>query len=277
MNRDDYIDLYFAETDLGPRWRLRDAPGAPSPAAGLAARKAEAALQKISGNATSETAPSSLRGTAPSPVKSSQPNNPPARSSANTVPVVDVSALDWSMLASTVRGCKACPLCRQRRQAVPGVGDQQADWLFIGEGPGAEDDAQGEPFVGPAGKLLDNMLLAIGLKRGHDVYLANAVKCRPPNNRPPESGEVATCRPYLERQIALLQPRLIVLLGRTAVGSVLGSDEPLSNLRGRLHRHGSIPVLVTDHPADLLRTPQDKARVWEDLCLARQTMRELKA
>ena len=193
----------------------------------------------------------------------------------NCVPVGELQTLGWSALEDAIRTCSACGLCRQRRQAVPGMGDQQADWLFIGEGPGQEEDAQGKPFVGPAGKLLDNMLLAIGLRRGDNVYIANAVKCRPPNNRTPEVAEIETCKPYLERQIALLQPKVIVLLGRAAARSVLGSDEPLGNMRGRLHRYRDIPVVVTYHPAYLLRALQDKAKAWEDLCLARQTMRGL--
>jgi DNA polymerase len=157
------------------------------------------------------------------------------------------------------------------------VGDRNADWLFIGEGPGAEEDQLGEPFVGQAGKLLDNMLSAIGLQRGEDVYIANAVKCRPPNNRTPEPAEICACRPFLERQIALLQPKLIVVLGRAAAQAVLANDDALGSMRGRIHRRNGIPVVVTYHPAYLLRTPLDKAKAWEDLCLARRTMRALKA
>lgn len=165
-----------------------------------------------------------------------------------------------------------------------GVGDTAADWLFIGEGPGAEEDARGEPFVGPAGKLLDAMLAAIDLRRGEDVYIANAVKCRPPQNRTPETAEMATCAPYLRRQIALLQPRLIVLLGRAAAHALLGDVGSLASLRGRTFEYtgspGSehpIPVLVTYHPAYLLRTLPDKAKAWEDLCRARALMRAARA
>jgi DNA polymerase len=192
-----------------------------------------------------------------------------------------IARLGWSELPHSVADCRACGLCAERKQAVLGVGDTAADWLFIGEGPGAEEDARGEPFVGPAGKLLDAMLAAIDLQRGEDVYIANAVKCRPPGNRTPEPAEMAACAPFLKRQIALLQPKVIVLLGRAAVHAVLGEEGSLSGLRGKpfAYRDGerSIPVVVTYHPAYLLRTLPDKAKAWEDLCRARALMREAKA
>jgi len=192
-----------------------------------------------------------------------------------------IAQLDWDGLRQSIVACRACALCAERKQAVPGVGDQRADWLFIGEGPGAEEDAQGEPFVGPAGKLLDAMLAAIDLVRGDDVYIANAVKCRPPSNRTPEAGELAACAPYLARQIALLQPRLIVLLGRVAAHALLGEEVSLASLRGKslAYRDGQreIPVVVTYHPAYLLRTLPDKAKSWEDLCRARALMQVAKA
>lgn len=192
-----------------------------------------------------------------------------------------IARLGWDDLAQSVVDCRACGLCAQRQQAVLGVGDHSADWLFIGEGPGAEEDARGEPFVGQAGKLLDAMLAAIDLKRGADVYIANAVKCRPPGNRTPEADEMVACAPYLKRQIELIQPRLIVLLGRAAVQAVLGLEASLASLRGKplAYRYGerSIPVLVTYHPAYLLRNLPDKRKAWEDLCRARALMHELKA
>lgn len=192
---------------------------------------------------------------------------------------VGVELMDWEQLHRSITECRACGLCAERKQAVPGVGDQDAGWLFIGEGPGAEEDARGEPFVGQAGRLLDAMLAAIGLKRGEDVYIANAVKCRPPGNRTPEVAEMAACFPFLKRQIALIQPKLIVLLGRAAVSSVLGEDGSLASLRGKTlaFRDGDrdIPVLVTYHPAYLLRNLPDKAKAWEDLCRARALMRKL--
>ena len=186
--------------------------------------------------------------------------------------------LGWEALRQSIHACTACPLCRERKQAVPGVGDENADWLFIGEGPGAEEDARGEPFVGQAGKLLDAMLESIGLRRGEGVYIANAVKCRPPANRTPEAPELAACRPYLERQIALIRPRLIVLLGKVAVDSVLAEDGALGRLRGKPLFYDldgrKIPVVVTYHPAYLLRNLPDKAKAWEDLCRARRLVRE---
>jgi DNA polymerase len=191
----------------------------------------------------------------------------------------EIAQMDWRELVQSISECSACPLCAERKQAVPGVGDENADWLFIGEGPGAEEDARGEPFVGQAGKLLDAMLAAIGLERGTNVYIANAVKCRPPGNRTPEAAEMAACWPYLRRQIELVKPRLIVLLGKAAVHAVLGEESSLAKLRGAAlsYRDGEteIPVVVTYHPAYLLRTLPDKAKAWEDLCRARAQMRRL--
>ncbi len=174
-----------------------------------------------------------------------------------------------------VRNCTACRLRAGCTQTVFGVGDEKAEWLFVGEGPGADEDMQGEPFVGQAGKLLDNMLAAIRLKRGNNAYIANIVKCRPPGNRTPEADEIATCLPYLQRQIALIQPRLIVALGKTAAAGLLGREATLGSLRGALHQYQGIPLIVTYHPAYLLRTPADKAKAWQDLCLAVETMRNL--
>jgi DNA polymerase len=185
-----------------------------------------------------------------------------------------IATLDWDALAADIAACTACGLCRTRRSVVPGVGDVRADWLFVGEAPGAEEDARGEPFVGQAGRLLDNMLAALGLARGKGVYIANVLKCRPPNNRTPEPLEVDACRPYLARQIALLQPKLIVALGRSAANTLLGNDASIASLRGRLHRLDGRPLVVTYHPAYLLRNLPDKARVWEDLLFARRVLRE---
>lgn len=182
---------------------------------------------------------------------------------------------DWMILKQQVRDCAQCRLRAGCTQTVFGVGDEQADWLFVGEGPGAEEDAQGEPFVGRAGKLLDNMLAAIKLKRGDNVYIANVVKCRPPNNRAPEPDEIAACLPYLCRQIALIKPKLIVALGKTAATALLGRDVALASLRGKLHEVNGIPLIVTYHPAYLLRSPAEKAKAWQDLCLAVATMQQL--
>lgn len=183
--------------------------------------------------------------------------------------------LDWAGLKAAVAGCTACELHKTRTRTVFGVGDENADWLFIGEAPGAEEDAQGEPFVGQAGKLLDNMLKSIGLKRGENVYIANVVKSRPPSNRNPLPEEIAACLPYLRRQIELIQPKLIVTLGKIASETLLGREATISSLRGKVHAYQGIPLIVTYHPAYLLRTLPDKAKAWEDLCLARETMRNL--
>ena len=186
-----------------------------------------------------------------------------------------ISELDWPGLKAMVRDCTACKLRAGCTQTVFGVGDEKADWLFVGEGPGADEDAQGEPFVGQAGKLLDNMLNAIKLKRGNNVYIANIVKCRPPGNRTPEPDEIATCLPYLQRQIRLIQPKIIVALGKIAATSLLGRDATLGSLRGTLHDYHGTPLLITYHPAYLLRSPMEKAKAWQDLCLAVETMKGL--
>lgn len=186
----------------------------------------------------------------------------------------ELDKLDWPQLKRQVRDCTACKLRAGCTQTVFGVGDEAADWLFVGEGPGADEDAQGEPFVEQAGKLLDNMLLAIKLRRGKNVYIANIVKCRPPNNRAPERDEIATCLPYLQRQIALIKPKLIVALGKTAATALLGREATLGSLRGTLHDFNGVPLIVTYHPAYLLRSPMEKAKAWQDLCLAVEAMQK---
>ncbi|MDR2450491.1 MAG: uracil-DNA glycosylase [Candidatus Accumulibacter sp.] len=247
----------LAEMGLSPVWVRRDAP----PVAPGSGKTAKTGLP-----ASAVAAPEDHPAVAPAPAE--MPGS--ARPSG-------IAGMGWEELRQAILACRACGLCARRRQAVPGVGDENAAWLFIGEGPGAEEDARGEPFVGQAGRLLDAMLAAIGLKRGEDVYIANAVKCRPPGNRTPENAEMAACLPYLERQIALLRPRLIVLLGRAAVNAVLGEERSLASMRGRTLAYHcgdrEIPVLATYHPAYLLRNLPDKAKAWEDLCRARALMR----
>lgn len=183
----------------------------------------------------------------------------------------------WTELKQQVRDCQRCGLRAGCTQTVFGVGDERADWMFVGEGPGADEDAQGEPFVGQAGKLLDNMLGAIKLQRGKKVFIANIVKCRPPNNRNPSAEEAAQCMPYLARQIELIQPKLIVALGKVAAANLLGEDAPIASLRGILHDYQGIPLLVTYHPAYLLRSPSEKAKAWQDLCFAVDVMREMQS
>jgi DNA polymerase len=184
--------------------------------------------------------------------------------------------LDWDALVAAVKACSRCPLSASRTRGVPGVGDPNAEWLFIGEAPGADEDRQGEPFVGQAGKLLDAMMAGIGLQRGRNVYIANILKSRPPGNRDPKPEEVSACLPYLERQIDLIKPKLIVVLGRIAAQTLLVTDTPIGKLRGHVHQYRGLPLVVTYHPAYLLRNPADKAKTWEDLVLARRTMQALK-
>jgi len=182
-----------------------------------------------------------------------------------------IQALDWQALEQAVAGCTKCSLHAHRTQTVFGVGNKIAQWLFVGEAPGAEEDRQGEPFVGRAGQLLNAMLFAIGLKR-QEIYIANVLKCRPPNNRDPQGVEVECCEPYLLRQIELIAPKIIIAMGRFAAHSLMKTDMALSKLRGKRLAYHGIPLIVTYHPAYLLRNPIDKRKVWEDLCLAKSVM-----
>jgi DNA polymerase len=184
---------------------------------------------------------------------------------------------DWDTLQVEVAGCTRCGLATTRTQTVFGVGNAHADWLVIGEAPGAEEDRQGKPFVGAAGKLLDSMLQAIDLSRDRNVFIANMLKCRPPHNRDPRPGEVDACLPYLMRQVAAIKPKLILAVGRIAAQNLLATAAPLARLRGRVHRFGplSTPLIVTYHPAYLLRTPADKRKAWEDLKFARDYFKNL--
>ncbi len=200
---------------------------------------------------------------------------------------VGVATMDWPALRDAVAACTACKLCKGRRQTVFGVGNPHAHWMVVGEAPGEQEDIQGEPFVGKSGHLLDNMLRAIGLSRhetpppggegstadpARQVYIANTLKCRPPGNRNPEPDELAQCEAFLIRQVELVQPRIILAMGRFAVQSLLRSDEPVGRLRGRVHHYRGVPLIVTYHPAYLLRNLEDKARAWDDLCLAIDTL-----
>ncbi len=196
-------------------------------------------------------------------------------SSADPQRITRIATLDWRDLNSMVSTCQACPLGETRKHAVFGAGNPRGSWLFVGEAPGAEEDRRGEAFVGRAGQLLDNMLHAMGLSREKDVYIANILKCRPPNNRDPLGPEVQACMPYLQRQIDLLQTRVIVALGRFAAQGLLQVDTPLSQLRGTTQYYQGIPLIVTYHPAYLLRNPIDKRKVWEDLKRALRVFAEL--
>ncbi len=195
----------------------------------------------------------------------------------------DLSDMDWPTLAATASACQACCLCEGRRQVVFGVGAAHSQWLVVGEAPGEQEDLKGEPFVGPSGQLLDNMLAAIGVSRAatdgvapapeRSAYIANAIKCRPPGNRNPEPDEMASCEPFLKRQIALLRPRIILAMGRFAAQSLLRSTEPIGRLRGRVHAYEGVPLVVTYHPAYLLRNLPEKAKAWDDLVLAMTTFK----
>lgn len=197
---------------------------------------------------------------------------PPSPRQQDVVPI----AADWSGLQAQVDACVRCPLHVGRSRAVFGAGDRQARWLVVGEAPGSEEDRRGEPFVGAAGDLLTAMLAAIELPRDQ-VFMTNVLKCRPPENRDPRPAEVAQCLPYLHRQIELLQPSMILALGRSAAQSLLGVEQPLSRLRGQVHRLGvrQTPLIATYHPAYLLRVPADKRKAWEDLKFARRSFNEI--
>ncbi len=203
-------------------------------------------------------------------LREAKPAAPPVQGSERSAP-----QYTWDSLTEAVARCTACKLSATRTQGVLGVGDRNADWLIVGEAPGAEEDARGEPFVGQAGKLLDAMLASIGLTRGDNVYITNVVKSRPPGNRNPEADEIAACMPYLLAQVELIRPKLILALGRIAAQALLETDETIGSLRGRVHEFKNIPLVVTYHPAYLLRNLTDKARAWEDLCLARRTYTSL--
>ena len=227
--------------------------------------------------AVDEAAPvEAVRVAAPrAPLRERAPAAPPVASEA-----VDAAGLDWPALREAVASCTACPLAQRRTQTVFGTGHPQAHWMIVGEAPGEAEDLSGEPFVGRSGQLLDNMLRAIGLGRdGGDapdaatqVFIANTLKCRPPGNRNPQPEELARCEGFLIRQIELVRPKIILAMGSFAVQSLLRSSAPIGQLRGRVHSYQGVPLIVTYHPAYLLRQPTEKAKAWDDLCLALDTL-----
>lgn len=247
-------ELFLEEMGLTPLWRLKTRATQAQSAAAEDASMPAAAVPAIAARPASKQATSGTEDRAGR-----------------------IARMDWDELKAAVAGCTACGLRKTCTQTVFGVGDEHADWLLVGEAPGAEEDARGEPFVGQAGRLLDGMLAAIELKRGKDVYIANVLKCRPPGNRNPEHAEVAQCAPFLARQLELIRPKLILAMGRFACQTLLATDASIASLRGRLHRYHGVPLIVTYHPAYLLRTLPDKAKAWEDLCFARRTMADLLA
>lgn len=243
--------------------------------AGMAGATTQSATQP--GQQTARPAGPAGRAPATTARPSSAPSAKPIDVPLGPRPV-GIETMGWPALREAVASCQACSLCQSRTQAVFGVGNEQAQWMIVGEAPGEQEDKQGEPFVGRAGQLLDRMLAALDLTRAEaeatrQVFIANVLKCRPPANRNPQPQEVAQCEPYLQRQIALVQPKVILAMGRFAVQSLLKSTEPIGKLRGRVHEVAGVPVIVTYHPAYLLRSPADKALAWDDLCLAREVMR----
>jgi len=266
-SRDDIL----AELRLTPRWVLRRAPAATAATAPIAAPVVTAAAPSASAVERAPVAAMPAPGPTSQPIADARASDPVVADTADARRI-RIAALGWNDFAADVAACTACKLCKTRKKVVPGVGDPNADWLFVGEAPGAEEDARGEPFVGQAGRLLDNMLAALGLARARQVYIANVLKCRPPNNRTPEPTEAEACSPYLARQIELIQPKLVVALGKTAASLLLGTDASVASLRGRVHRYRGLPLVVTYHPAYLLRTLHDKAKAWEDLVFARATI-----
>jgi len=244
------------EMGLTPIWRLR---GTQAPAAQVAAATEVEQARAAPGETVSRAVPA---------------DPPLAGNEADRA--AGIARMDWQALKASVAACTACGLRKSCTQTVFGIGDEQADWLLVGEAPGAEEDARGEPFVGQAGKLLDAMLAGIDLRRGDNVYIANVLKCRPPGNRNPEAAEVAQCAPLLRRQVELIGPKLILAMGRFACQTLLDTDASIASLRGRVHRFQGLPLIVTYHPAYLLRNLPDKAKAWEDLCFARNTMAGLR-
>ena len=260
------------------------APAAESAALPTLSAAPAAAVAVAPGRPAEAVAPQPDRARPPAPAAAVAPAA--AAASPLLMPaLIDASTLDWPALRAAVAGCRACSLCETRRQTVFGVGHARAHCMVVGEAPGETEDERGEPFVGESGQLLDRMLRAIGLSRlpadqaepsgqgagadpARQVFIANALKCRPPRNRNPTPHELTTCQPYLLRQVALVQPRLIIAMGRFAVQSLLGSDQPIGKLRGQVHQWHGVPLVVTYHPAYLLRQPAEKARAWDDLCLA---------
>jgi uracil-DNA glycosylase family 4 len=237
-----------------------------------APREAAARVPESPANERRQRGATRVSGTARERMAVAAPTVAPVVAPTGTTPG-DIAGLDWRALQERVASCRACRLCESRTQTVFGVGHQRAHCMIVGEAPGENEDRLGEPFVGAAGQLLDRMLPAIGLTRGaaapaQQVYIANTLKCRPPRNRNPEPDELVRCSAYLYRQIELVQPRVLLAMGRFAVQALLDSQEPIGRLRGRVHRWRTLPVVVTYHPAYLLRNPADKARAWADLCLA---------
>lgn len=276
-------DAMLAELGIGPVWKLRETNVDADAHSGIDAAQAGAIISpEIITRAGQESNLSSEQSHAQFHEQSpDQAHRPLTAISVN--PSTSTAELDWGALEARVSNCRACHLCEGRAKTVFGVGDQHAKWLFVGEGPGYNENLQGLPFVGPAGQLLDNILRALGMQRGANTYIANIVKCRPTDaqgkDRAPAPEEVAACLPYLKRQIALIQPEIIIALGKTAAISLLdlNPETPVGKLRGSIHHYQDLPLVVTYHPAYLLRKPTEKSKTWEDLCLALQAIAQTTA
>ena len=263
---------------IGPQWLRREVAPAPSPDDPNLSLLDDYAkvVEALAATPTAvvATTPPTSAGMAAVPATTGADSPDSVAEAAGRHTDVDIAGMDWLALQAAVADCTRCGLCKTRTRTVFGVGDPRAKWLFVGEGPGRNEDLQGEPFVGPAGKLLDNMLAAMALRRGRNAFIANVVKCRPTDasgkDRAPSVEEVAACKPYLLRQIALIAPDIMVALGKTAAVALVDCEPTtaVSKLRGVVHRHGTLPLVVTYHPAYLLRALVDKRKAWEDLCLA---------
>ena len=255
-----------------PLWVRRDLAPRPNIARPVQAEAEEASLPPSANPAAAARAVAKAES---APATQPRPTVTDKAATAKKAPV-DVVATDWQALEAEVATCTACELHTTRTQTVFGVGNREADWMIIGEAPGAEEDRRGEPFVGRAGQLLDLVLGGIGRPR-ESVFIANILKCRPPSNRDPRPDEALACSGYLNRQIEWIKPKLIICVGRISAQNLLGTAESTGKLRGKVHRHAAsgTPVIVTYHPAYLLRRPIEKRKVWADLKLAERTTREL--
>jgi uracil-DNA glycosylase len=285
---DERHNAMLAEMGVPVWWRRPEgsAPAGALPDAGRAQAAPPTSAPAPTRPATPENVLGRVKGMPPPGVPVAPSPMPPMAPAC--LPMDTAGPADWPALEAAIRGCRACDLGHRRRQAVPGMGDTSPDWLIVGEAPGEEEDRQGLPFVGRAGQLLDRMLAAMGLSRQEKVYIANVLKCRPPQNRNPDPVEIAHCLPYLWRQIEWLQPRIVLAMGRFAAHALLSHGAaqvpgqegvhqmPLGKLRGRVHQlevgGRRIPLVVTYHPAFLLRSPAEKAKAWADLCLALETV-----
>ncbi len=302
MMRDD--EIFLSELELYPLVKIQRAAlglavvtATPSPVRLTDAKRSAMPPSTATANRLSAASPVAQdyarkqAQTAPAPARNDSTAGTTALKKPLTIPDIalpadrapKIAALDWLALQNQVSACADCGLCNQRKQAVFGLGavtatnniPAPATWMFVGDAPSVDDDSQGEPFLGEAGKLVDAMLHAAHLKRGEDVFMTNVIKCRPPGNRTPTAAEIATCTPYLLRQIALVQPKIIVAFGKIAMQALTGSELPITQLRGSVHYVAGIPLVATFNPAFLLRNMPEKAKVWDDLLLAKTTLATL--